>query len=178
MTNTRDRYKSTPSSKTNWDPNWKRAPPPLRSRPDVMASVPAPTPPGVPRASRPANASESPSPPPYTPPPPPTRAASGYPPSHRESLQDAADKIDWANLSPEDKEAFFEWLDEFFSRHLGIELSPRERRCVPSSVHPASPVSTCYQSTPCVMIMMSVIVANGQHGDPAAITYNNLSACA
>ncbi|KAI8972606.1 hypothetical protein BD414DRAFT_510366 [Trametes punicea] len=31
----------------------------------------------------------------------------------------ALDRIDWANLSLEDKHAFFSWLDEFFSRYLG-----------------------------------------------------------
>ncbi|KAJ7822460.1 proline-rich protein [Mycena leptocephala] len=31
----------------------------------------------------------------------------------------AEQEIDWANLSPEDKEVFFAWLDEFFSRYLG-----------------------------------------------------------
>ncbi|CDO70437.1 hypothetical protein BN946_scf184999.g78 [Trametes cinnabarina] len=37
------------------------------------------------------------------------------------------DRIDWANLSPADKRAFFSWLDEFFSRHLGIPVGPHER---------------------------------------------------
>ena len=34
------------------------------------------------------------------------------------------DDIDWANLSAEDKEVFFSWLDEFFSRYLGREIGP------------------------------------------------------
>jgi hypothetical protein len=29
-----------------------------------------------------------------------------------------ADRIDWANLSPEDKRVFFSWLDEFFANYL------------------------------------------------------------
>ena len=41
------------------------------------------------------------------------------------------------NLSLEDKEAFFGWLDEFFSRYLGVELGPRERG-------PASSVSATF----------------------------------
>lgn len=28
---------------------------------------------------------------------------------------DSGDRIDWANLSPEDKQTFFSWLDEFFA---------------------------------------------------------------
>ncbi|KAH0833964.1 hypothetical protein J3R83DRAFT_11181 [Lanmaoa asiatica] len=152
VTNTRDRYSSVPSSKANWDPNWKRGPPPpatasprastsgpppppSRSRPDGLASGMGIAPPSIPRASRPTD--DSPAPPPYIPRPPPTRAASGYPPSHRE---DAENRIDWANLSAEDKEEFFGWLDEFFSQYLGIELSPRWRRSVPSSVIATLPV--------------------------------------
>lgn len=34
------------------------------------------------------------------------------------------DHIDWANLSQEDKDEFFSWLDEFFSRYLNIGLPP------------------------------------------------------
>ncbi|KAF8438542.1 hypothetical protein L210DRAFT_3676697 [Boletus edulis BED1] len=146
MTNTRDRYTSVPSSKANWDPHWKRAspgsgastsafastgrapppPPPSRSRPDVIASGALPV---VPRASRPSDGEtdDSPVPPPFIPRPPPTRAAGGYPPSPRVSSHDVvdSDRIDWANLSAEDKEAFFGWLDEFFSGYLGVELGPR-----------------------------------------------------
>jgi len=153
MANTRDRYSSVPASQANWDPNWKRPPPPsatssprastgghppppLRSRPDVIALGAGAAPLVVPRVSRPTDSEDLPvkAPHSYTPLPPPTRGASGYPPSHRETSHDAVNRIDWANLTPEDKEAFFEWLDEFFSRYLGIELSPRERRSAPSSV--------------------------------------------
>ena len=35
------------------------------------------------------------------------------------------DRIDWANLSPEDKEVFFSWLDEFFARYLKVAIPPR-----------------------------------------------------
>ncbi|KAG8215214.1 hypothetical protein J3R82DRAFT_8756 [Butyriboletus roseoflavus] len=134
--NTRDRYSSTPSSKTNWDPNWKRARAPPPPPPGgTMASVSTSGPP-LPSRTRPHDViglglSALPA---YVPPPPPTRAASGYPPSHRETSQDAVNRIDWVHLSPEDKEAFFGLLDEFFSRYLGIELGPRERRAAPSSV--------------------------------------------
>jgi hypothetical protein len=30
-------------------------------------------------------------------------------------------KVDWGNLSGEDKEVFFGWLDEFFERSYGIK---------------------------------------------------------
>ncbi|KAF9234594.1 hypothetical protein BU15DRAFT_78889 [Melanogaster broomeanus] len=152
MSNTRDRFSSVPASKTNWDPNWKRAPPPApaprgsaspsansppppppsRHRPDVSsAGSSAAPPPVVPRASRPDGDVSAPSH--YTPLPPPTRSASGYPPSHREAPRDVVDEIDWANLSPEDREEFFGWLDEFFSRYLNVELGPREPTLPPSS---------------------------------------------
>lgn len=34
------------------------------------------------------------------------------------SAQNDMSDIDWANLSREDKEEFFKWLDEFFARYL------------------------------------------------------------
>ncbi|KAG1866037.1 hypothetical protein F4604DRAFT_986582 [Suillus subluteus] len=134
MVNTRDKYSSVPSSKTNWDPNWKRAPPPapagssgngpppppLRTRRDASgssrSSVVSPPPP-LAHGSRPG----APSPPSYSHiSPPPTRAKSSYPSQTRST--DQVDHIDWANLSQEDKDEFFSWLDEFFSRYLDIAL--------------------------------------------------------
>jgi hypothetical protein len=36
------------------------------------------------------------------------------------------EKIDWANLSDDDKQAFFSWLDEFFARYLNLAIpAPR-----------------------------------------------------
>ncbi|KIK95703.1 hypothetical protein PAXRUDRAFT_365975 [Paxillus rubicundulus Ve08.2h10] len=166
MTNTRDKYISVPSSKTNWDPNWKRAPPPppsrgsassasrpppalsSRSRPDITSenlSVVPPLP--VPRGSRPVGG--SPPPPTYIPPPPPTRLASGYPPSPRD-----VDRIDWTNLSPEDKEEFFGWLDEFFSRYLNIELSPRAPKA-PRSAAMSMPAGFVRNMRPPPMVNMA-----------------------
>ncbi|KAH9054132.1 hypothetical protein EDB87DRAFT_1796205, partial [Lactarius vividus] len=64
------------------------------------------------------------------PPPPPPRKASGKQRGdirtdslHTSSsnVPDAAtdvDRIDWANLSHQDKQVFFTWLDEFFARYL------------------------------------------------------------
>lgn len=34
-------------------------------------------------------------------------------------------EIDWTNLSPEDKEIFFSWLDEFFGNYLNITIAPK-----------------------------------------------------
>ncbi|KAG1759950.1 hypothetical protein EDD22DRAFT_903618 [Suillus occidentalis] len=137
MVNTRDKYSSVPSSKTNWDPNWKRAPPPapagsagngpppppLRTRPDASgsprSSVVSPSPPWA-HGSR----SDAPSPSSYSHiSPPPTRAQSSY--LSRTESADQVDHIDWANLSQDDKDEFFSWLDEFFSLYLDITLPSR-----------------------------------------------------
>jgi len=69
-------------------------------------------------------------------PPPPRRFSSGYPPNHKrtDSRNDPSDRIDWANLSGEDKEEFFLWLDEFFSRFLNVKLGPRNSNMLPLSV--------------------------------------------
>lgn len=68
------------------------------------------------------------------PPPPPHRRASSLssssnrrtsfvpPVSATPSRTTDVDKIDWANLSYEDKQAFFAWLDEFFARYLDGSL--------------------------------------------------------
>ncbi|KAL4071539.1 hypothetical protein V8B97DRAFT_400456 [Scleroderma yunnanense] len=162
VVNTKDKYSSIPASKTTWDPNWKRAPPPSSVSPPPSHSTNLPSssfgtnvheaPPAPSRRSRPdsisssASAHETNSPPPVIPrasrpdtlsrpeseasslPPPPKRFSSGYPPNHKrtDSRNDAVEKIDWANLSAEDKEEFFLWLDEFFSRFLNVELGPRK----------------------------------------------------
>jgi hypothetical protein len=44
-------------------------------------------------------------------PPLPNRRSSAVPPR--------VEEIDWTNISEEDKQVFFSWLDEFFSAHLG-----------------------------------------------------------
>ncbi|KAG2143475.1 uncharacterized protein EDB93DRAFT_591942 [Suillus bovinus] len=134
MVNTRDKYSSVPSSKTKWDPNWKRAPPPAPAR----SSGNGPPPPPLrtrPNASGSTRSSVVSPPPPLahdsrtgaSPPPsyshlspPPTRATSSYPSQSGSTHQ--VDHIDWANLSQEDKDEFFSWLDEFFSRYLNIAL--------------------------------------------------------
>lgn len=162
MVNTRDKYSSVPSSKTNWDPNWKRAPPsapagtsgngapppPLRTRPDASgssrSSVALPPPP-LAHGSRPG----APSPPSYSHnSPPPTRAKSSYP--SLAGSTDQVDHIDWANLSQEDKDEFFSWLDEFFSRYLDIALPSTAgiRRSPAVTVQSAGPPPVNLNSRP------------------------------
>ncbi|KAJ7682862.1 hypothetical protein B0H17DRAFT_1138096 [Mycena rosella] len=110
-------------------------PPPQRGGSTGAASASSPSPaasPGPPpivRATRPAlPAAASPSPPP----PPPVRAPVSRfrnepaddqpapPPPPARKFRGGAEEtqLDWGNLSPEDKEVFFGWLDEFFSRYL------------------------------------------------------------
>lgn len=55
------------------------------------------------------------------PPPPPRRTSSNQAPGDPSIVADV-DDIDWQNLSDEDKQAFFAWLDEFFARYLGLPL--------------------------------------------------------
>ncbi|KAI6145811.1 hypothetical protein BKA82DRAFT_4161651 [Pisolithus tinctorius] len=161
VVNTKDRYSSISSSKTTWDPNWKRGtprsstssppppppprptgsqgrrvvntdePPPAPSRSSHVAPNPSPV---VSRISGPDISSPTSSEASKLPPPP-KRFSSGYPPSHKRTnsyVDNTMDRIDWTNLSADDKEEFFRWLDEFFSRYLNVELGPRTSR-VPSS---------------------------------------------
>ncbi|KAJ7482222.1 hypothetical protein B0H11DRAFT_2022135 [Mycena galericulata] len=98
----------------------------------------APGPPPIVRATRPslpsASSSSSPPPPPVRPPvasrfrnpepePEPEEHRPTPPaPPVRKTFRPAStnvDELDWSNLSQEDKEVFFAWLDEFFSRYLG-----------------------------------------------------------
>ncbi|KAI0696393.1 hypothetical protein C8T65DRAFT_814378 [Cerioporus squamosus] len=59
--------------------------------------------------------------------PPPAYPSSASLPRITEPQADEADidRIDWANLSPEDKQTFFSWLDEFFARYLHVAIPPR-----------------------------------------------------
>ncbi|KAJ8474667.1 hypothetical protein ONZ51_g7076 [Trametes cubensis] len=118
-------------------------PRPLPRSSNVYANTSTATPPPrPPPRSLNSTATSSPSPPPPAPgglqpgPPPPIRRetrpdlVAPAPRAHvpvppvRKLQEEVAnvDRIDWANLSPEDKEAFFGWLDEFFSRYLGTPV--------------------------------------------------------
>ena len=48
--------------------------------------------------------------------------------------------IDWVNLSAEDKQVFFSWLDEFFARYSGNAAPPRSAS--DTNISSAPPVST------------------------------------
>ncbi|KAK0200343.1 hypothetical protein DFS33DRAFT_145026 [Desarmillaria ectypa] len=131
-----DRETSVPLKKTNWDPYNKQPPPPppaprtsISARPSISpppsrSSISPPSqapgrgtpPPPIKRLTRPpihstptgSSSSSVPSLPPRGSPAPSYRSASAEP------------EIDWSNLSPEDKQVFFRWLDEFFERSYGI----------------------------------------------------------
>jgi len=128
---TRNKYTSASSKDMDWDPNHKAPPvPPPSAKPST--SSPRPTfPPPPPRTGQPSRSSTGPPPPvardtrpDYVPPP--SYASSvpapRPPPRRTTSTQNSPEEIDWANLSQEDKDVFFSWLDEFFSRYLNISL--------------------------------------------------------
>ncbi|KZT25047.1 hypothetical protein NEOLEDRAFT_1134269 [Neolentinus lepideus HHB14362 ss-1] len=162
VVNTKDRMQSTPSAKTNWDysnPPERRPPPiPLKSRESELYG-----PPPTRQNSKPDSSSENvrPSlvlssrlsvPNRSSKPVVPTRSekfeyASPRPPAmparrSTASIQTAAhdeviDKIDWVNISAEDKEVFFSWLDEYFTYLLGRPVGPGEKPTVSSKTAPA-----------------------------------------
>ncbi|KAI0830091.1 hypothetical protein BC628DRAFT_1500702 [Trametes gibbosa] len=123
----------------------RRAGTSVTHKPSVAAPFPPPRPPLRPTANHDADTVASPSPPPSISaglplgPPPPirreTRPDHPAPPSRNlappspvrkvQSVTAEPDKIDWANLTPEDKQELFSWLDEFFSRYLGVPISAR-----------------------------------------------------
>lgn len=116
------RTSSTTSSTTRNTPT-SPSPPSVPVRPSVphrdsyTASVSPPpvAPPRIHRETRPDSVSP--------PPPPPVRSASI---ASRASAPPAdIEKIDWTNLSPEDKQVFFSWLDEFFAKYLNLPVPPR-----------------------------------------------------
>ncbi|KAF9463366.1 hypothetical protein BDZ94DRAFT_1289818 [Collybia nuda] len=103
--------------------------PPIRSSPTPARSSP-PTLPTRSPLQTPPLPSRSPIPPSRAPPPqgpPPiirsTRPDFSNTPS--QGVSNDAQEIDWTNLSPEDKEVFFSWLDEFFGNYLSITISPK-----------------------------------------------------
>ena len=154
------RTSSTASSTTKNTPT-SPSPPNVPVRPSVPhrdshpASVTPPpvAPPRIHRETRPDSVS---------PPPPPIRSVAIT--SRASTLSADDEKIDWANLSPEDKQVFFSWLDEFFAKHLNLSVPPRsvegtkrgiEKPATPSVAAPAprapssvGPVSFCRHTSP------------------------------
>lgn len=161
---TRDRYTSTPMAKTKFAeggyvPDARSPPPPpppARSSfasssrdsyeethtPSYAAppSVSLNTKPKIPHTQRQQHAFAV-----AKPPPPPRRVANSEP---------DIDKIDWANLSEEDRKEFFNWLDEFFERFLTMKGKAPASRFTPDVVEdqdeekPAPPTTegTVYSS--------------------------------
>ncbi len=134
-----DKEISVPLKNTNWDPYNKQPPPPPPAPRASISTRPSISPP----PSRSSISSPPPVPGQGAPPPPikrstrpPIRSATaGSPSSSVPSLPPrgspassyhsppAEPEIDWTNLSPEDKQVFFGWLDEFFERSYGIPAS-------------------------------------------------------
>ncbi|KAG6864800.1 hypothetical protein C0991_007056 [Blastosporella zonata] len=118
-------------------------PPSASSRSAAVAPPPPPSrTPSLPSRPSTTHSSPSPVPPAPAPRPPPRQLLSssssvsgGPPPIIRSTRPDQPSRqldepvqptIDWTNLSPQDKEVFFSWLDEFFNKFLNIDVtSPR-----------------------------------------------------
>ena len=76
----------------------------------------------------------------HAPPPPAPRNQPGQSASLHPGGDGIDDHIDWANLTDEDKEIFFGWLDEFFSRYTGrpkSSFAPSGQPVAPKPVHVA-----------------------------------------
>lgn len=103
-------------------PRSSKAPPPpvikYNSRPDAVSREPA-------DAIQPPLVDVEPSSS-GSPPLPPSRR-SARPAANETESSITPNNIDWKNLSPEDKEVFFGWLDEFFSAQLKVDLSSHKR---------------------------------------------------
>ncbi|OCH88502.1 hypothetical protein OBBRIDRAFT_734332 [Obba rivulosa] len=164
LSNTRDRYSSQSSKNINWNATIKPPPPPPSKPPALQAHLPPPSrthnrndttpPPLVRKDTRPDSVSPA--------PPAPYRATSAQVTSNRHSglSVGARDRIDWANLSSEDKNVFFSWLDEFFGRYFGRPVGPpadAKEKAVDAS--PTAPASTPRPT---------VAVVQGPHGSAAA----------
>ena len=88
----------------------KQPPPPPPSRSINFAQ---PAPPPISRNSKPGNVSSQ-----FNP-------VSGPSRGNAADISHSIDRIDWANLSPDDKQEFFSWLDEFFARYLNVSGTSR-----------------------------------------------------
>ncbi|KAF8883663.1 hypothetical protein CPB85DRAFT_393002 [Mucidula mucida] len=137
--NTRDRHSSVPLKNTNWDPYSGKPPPPpppartsTSKRPTSLSPPPLAPPPqragSVVSSSSTSSLSSGPPPPPVkraTRPPISSPGSAPGPPLPQRSMSSASyasqeAELDWRNLSQQDKEVFFSWLDEFFERSYGI----------------------------------------------------------
>ncbi|KAI0684690.1 hypothetical protein BC835DRAFT_1536158 [Cytidiella melzeri] len=164
---TRDKYSSRSSKDIDWSadpksPSSASSPAhlPSHSRESCAASVPRPSsPPAPPRRAPPIirNDSRPDRPTAYSPVPPPIRtSAPARPPAQVHSAPVTSDKVDWANLSPPDKEVLFSWLDEFFERRLNITIPPRNSvPTVQTSSRPITPVKpVCSAIHRCIILCL------------------------
>ncbi|KLO05014.1 hypothetical protein SCHPADRAFT_1003102 [Schizopora paradoxa] len=129
---TRDKYSSAPMAKSKFaedgiSPAHKPPPPPLPPSRAFNSSV---------RST--SSSSDSSAPPPVLKSSRPKPSFSST--SHSDAHSDEIDRIDWQNLSPEDKEEFFGWLDEFFSQYLGRQIGPERSSVGAHQSHEASPI--------------------------------------
>jgi len=101
-----------------------RSPLPPPSRTSIQSTPPPPTNLASKPTASPAPSSLAPS---FSARAPPPRKSPGPQPPFRVAKPEPEveqDEIDWANLSEEDKQVFFSWLDEFFTRLLGVPVGP------------------------------------------------------
>lgn len=69
--------------------------------------------------------------------------------------------IDWTNLSQEDKDIFFAWLDEFFSKHLNTTIGPPRAASVSRTVGSklgARGISNAYGAPPPLKVSVSSLL--------------------
>ncbi|KAL9710646.1 hypothetical protein Ac2012v2_006184 [Leucoagaricus gongylophorus] len=109
-------------------------PPPLRSPQPPPSRVPfrttQPSPPIPNLSTKPVSAPVSSLPTP-APAPAPRRSPIISPKSPTPQLHELRSiteqtEIDWANLTEQDRQVFFSWLDEFFTHLLGVPVGPRQ----------------------------------------------------
>ena len=99
--------------------------PPLLRWPFQMAQ---PSPPVPNLSTKPVSAPASSAMPVAAPVPKPSLAVSLKSPTPQLHESDAEQtEIDWANLTEQDRQVFFSWLDEFFTHLLGVPVGSRQR---------------------------------------------------
>jgi len=144
---------------------------PSRRSSTLRSPVGAPQPPSRPVIpSRPV-VPERPSPPAQRRPPAISPPVSSPPRSYPEVQKEVEpDRIDWANLSYEDKQEFFSWLDEFFAPRMNKSLPPRSTagtaHRVPALRPPVPPASAAGSGSPSVSMLASLVSRSSISGPP------------
>lgn len=133
MQNTRDRMSSKPISQTGYTPDWKRK--------QEMQEDPQ-------RASYEASSSTS---TPHSGPPPLPVRRNTRPGQSQVQYQEEGEEepeIDWTNLTYEDKQVFFSWLDEFFARGSTTQNNNTPARPTAPPISSRSSLSSSSMNTP------------------------------